>query len=67
MPSPLDEKLREALVGELIGHPPPQGPEVVAQVDVARWLDARQHSCHGCRWYAPAHRGPAGILNSNAL
>ena len=37
----------EGVVLVLVLRPRPQRPEVAPEVDVAGWLDARQHSGHG--------------------
>ena len=41
----------EGVVLVLMQRPRPQRPEVTPEVDVARWLDARQHSRHDSRPY----------------
>ena len=37
----------ERVVLVLVGHEPPQGPQVVAEVQVTRGLDPGQHASHG--------------------
>ena len=40
----------EGVVVVLVGHPLAQRPQVVAQVEVAGGLDAREHPDHGGPW-----------------
>ena len=59
----VDDAVEDVLL-VLAGHPVPQRPQVVAEMDVTGGLDAGQHAGHGQRGYPAGASRPPVVLRA---